>query len=140
MTLLRPFHLAYPVSDLEATRRFYTDILGCEEGRSDTHWIDYNFFGHQVVFHKVDLPSEPQAKNPVDGKHVPVPHFGVVLDWNDWDSFVDNLRAHKIKFEIEPYTRFQGLKGEQSTCFFYDPNGIALEFKAFKSDSMLFEK
>lgn len=139
MTSIRPFHAAYPVKDIEKARHFYKTILNCEEGRSDSHWVDFNFFGHQVVFHHVNHDTFPEAKNPVDGKHVPVPHFGIVLKWEDWDAFIANLNAHNITFEIEPYTRFKGLKGEQSTCFFYDPNGLALEFKAFKHDDMLFD-
>lgn len=139
MTQLAPFHLAIPVKDLEETRRFYTHTLGFAEGRSSDHWVDLDFFGHQVVLH---LSHETEAKtiNPVDGKSVPVPHFGVVLDWEDWHQFRDRLVEQSIQFIIEPYLRFVGEAGEQATLFFLDPSGNALEFKAFKNRTSLFAK
>ncbi|WP_298236830.1 VOC family protein [uncultured Algibacter sp.] len=136
-----PFHLAIPVFNLNECRVFYRDILGCEEGRSSDHWIDFNFFGHQLVIHyKPKLEILDLHTNPVDGKNVPVPHFGVVLTWKDFHSLAEHLKNKQIKFVIEPYVRFEGLVGEQATMFFYDPSGNALEFKAFKDMSQLFAK
>ena len=137
--MLQPFHLAVPVNDLKSARQFYGEFLGLEEGRSNEQWIDWNFFGHQFVTHLRPQKSEVIA-NEVDGKEVPVPHFGVVLEWNHWHEFAEKLRAAKIKFVIEPYIRFQGKIGEQATMFFFDPSGNALEFKAFKDPSQLFRK
>ncbi|WP_025742704.1 VOC family protein [Aquimarina pacifica] len=141
MKTLSPFHLAIPVNDLPLARNFYSTILEFEEGRSSDHWVDFNFFGHQLVLHykpKSDL--ENKYSNPVDGKDVPVPHFGVILEWEKWLEFSEKLSEKKIKFVIEPYIRFKGEKGEQATLFFYDPCGNALEFKSFKDPSQLFEK
>lgn len=140
MSALRPFHLAIPVSHLEKNRTFYRDILGCEEGRSSDHWVDFNFFGHQLVIHLNEQAKVNNDSNPVDGHNVPVPHFGVVLTLEDFNSFAERLKASQIKFLIEPYTRFEGLLGEQSTMFFKDPSGNALEFKAFKNLDQLFAK
>ena len=141
MSKLRPFHLAIPVKELEETRAFYRDILGFEEGRSADKWVDFNFYGHQVVIHKVDTKtSDENLHNPVDGHEVPVPHFGVVLEWGDWEELRDRLNAHAVTFIIEPHVRFKGQPGEQATLFFLDPSENALEFKAFKNDSQLFEK
>lgn len=138
---LSPFHLAIPVVDLDTSRRFYRDVLGCEEGRSAAHWVDFNFFGHQLVLHFQDrIENTMQSSNPVDGKEVPVPHFGVVLAWGDFEEFAERLRYHKVTFLIEPYTRFAGEVGEQATLFFKDPAGNALEFKAFKDMEQLFAK
>ncbi|MCE3255566.1 MAG: glyoxalase [Rickettsiaceae bacterium] len=138
---IQPFHLAIPVSDLKKTRQFYGEFMGFEEGRSNDHWIDWNFFGHQLVTHlKEDKEKFIDTSNPVDGHDVPVPHFGVVLGWDDWHKFADRLKEHKIKFVIEPYIRFKGKVGEQATMFFLDPSGNALEFKAFKDISQLFAK
>lgn len=138
---LQPFHLAVPVKDLKSTRQFYGEFLGFEEGRSNDSWIDWNFFGHQFVTHlHADKKSGPDVVNPVDGHGVPVPHFGVVLEWDDWHKFAEKLRTAKIKFVIEPYIRFRGAIGEQATMFFLDPSGNALEFKAFKDPSQLFRK
>ena len=134
---LRPFHLAIPVSSLELARNFYGSMLGFEEGRSDEHWIDYNFFGHQLVCH---IGETNTFSNEVDGKDVPIPHFGIVLDWDHFDSFSERLTSAGIKFIIEPYVRFEGLPGEQKTMFFKDPFGNALEFKSFKEDSEIFNK
>lgn len=140
--MLNPFHLAIPVSNLEEARTFYRDILGCEEGRSDTHWIDFDFFGHQLVIHFDENAKDLRelASNEVDGHQVPIPHFGVVLDWKVWHEFVDRLKKLGIQFGIEPYLRFEGLPGEQATMFFYDTSGNALEFKAFKNIEQLFAK
>jgi len=135
---LRPFHLAIPVKDLDETRSFYRDIMGFEEGRSSDRWVDFNFYGHQFVIHKVDKIDREQV-NPVDGHEVPVPHFGVVLDWNDWEHLAHQLKG-KVSFVIEPCIRFKGEVGEQATMFFKDPSGNALEFKAFKDESQLFAK
>ena len=140
MATVSPFHLAIPVHNLEASRKFYRDVLGCEEGRSSDHWVDFNFFGHQLVIHYKPKSNETLHTNPVDGKDVPVPHFGVVLLWNDFQTFSEVLKNKNISFVIEPYIRFKGLVGEQATMFFYDPAGNALEFKAFKDLGQLFAK
>jgi len=131
-TALSPFHLAIPVSDLAACRHFYREILGFKEGRSDTHWVDFDFFGHQLVLHYSPEKTVLQH-NPVDGEQVPVPHFGVVLPWADWEAFAALLREKEVRFIIEPTVRFAGTPGEQATLFFQDPDGNALEFKAFKN-------
>jgi len=135
-----PFHLAIPVSDLEETRTFYREIIGCKEGRSDSQWVDFDFFGHQLVIHLDTDRIKPNidATNEVDGHAVPIPHFGVVLNWDDWHLLVDRLKSSKVKFGIEPFIRFEGKPGEQATMFFYDPSGNALEFKAFRDISNLF--
>ena len=140
MNKLTPFHLAIPVDNLSKCRDFYNQILGCKEGRSSDHWVDFNFFGHQLVIHYKPKSNEALHTNPVDGKDVPVPHFGVVLPWNDFQTFSDALKTKNIPFVIEPYIRFKGLVGEQATMFFYDPAGNALEFKAFKDLRQLFAK
>ena len=137
---LLPFHLAIPVNDLEKSRNFYKNILGCEEGRSSNHWVDFNFFGHQLVIHFKEKESDKTKTNPVDGKDVPIPHFGVILEWNDFHDFSKKLIKKKINFIIEPYIRFEGLPGEQATMFFKDPCGNALEFKSFKDLNKIFEK
>jgi len=137
---LLPFHLAIPVNDLEKSRNFYKNILGCEEGRSSNHWVDFNFFGHQLVIHFKEKESDDTKTNPVDGKDVPIPHFGVILEWNDFQDFSKKLKEKKINFIIEPYIRFEGLPGEQATMFFKDPCGNALEFKSFKDLNKIFEK
>ena len=134
----QPFHLAIPVTNLQAAKAFYGDLLGCERGRSDEMWIDWNFFGHQLVTHKVAvMPSAPQH-NAVDEHAVPVPHFGVVLTMEDWQALADKLTNAGTEFIIEPYVRFKGKPGEQATLFFRDPSGNALEFKAFASMDQLF--
>jgi len=140
MKKLQPFHLAIPVSDVAKNRTFYRDILGCKEGRSSDHWVDFNFFGHQLVIHYKAFQKEEVVSNPVDGKDVPVPHFGVVLAWQQWHDFAKRLKQHNIQFVIEPYIRFEGEVGEQATLFFKDPSGNALEFKAFKDMDQLFAK
>ena len=142
---LTPFHLAFPVRDVEEARRFYGGVLGCAEGRSDTDWVDFDFFGHQLVaHHQAATPSEaptgPAHHNAVDGHAVPIPHFGVVLPWDTWHLLADRLCEAGIRFVIEPYIRFKGQVGEQATMFFLDPSGNALEFKAFKDPSQLFAK
>ncbi|MCA9019560.1 MAG: VOC family protein [Planctomycetaceae bacterium] len=131
-----PFHLAFQVRDIAEARVFYGGLLGCPEGRSAETWVDFNFFGHQVVCH-LNPALGPEGKisshaNPVDGHGVPVPHFGVVLTMDHWNSLADRLREQQMEFVIEPYIRFVGQPGEQATMFFLDPSGNALEFKAFK--------
>ncbi len=136
---MRPFHLAIPVTNLEICRAFYKDILGCTEGRSSSHWVDFDFFGHQLVIHlKHDVSEKKEQANPVDGKQVPVPHFGVVLTLKQFETLSEKIKKNNIPFIIEPYVRFKGEPGEQATMFFKDPSGNALEFKAFKNDDQLF--
>lgn len=136
--MLKPFHLAIPVIDIAATDAFYGGILKCEKGRSAPQWIDWNFFGHQLVTHLVnDMPNSIKP-NEVDTKAVPVPHFGVVLDEKSWLETAENLRNDEVEFVIEPYIRFKGKTGEQGTFFVYDPSGNALEFKYFNDLDMLF--
>jgi len=141
MSKIQPFHLAIPVRDLEENRTFYRETLGCTEGRSSDHWVDFNFFGHQLVLHLKEA-SEIQDvnSNAVDGKEVPIPHFGVVLEWETFQQLSAYLRKKNVEFIIEPYIRFQGKTGEQATMFFKDPSGNALEFKAFKNIDQLFAK
>lgn len=139
MPQVQPFHLAMPIRDLEETRAFYIQILGCTVGREDKKWIDLNFFGHQVSFHVKPEALASQATNVVDGKNVPVAHFGIILKWDEWHALSDKLKAHKIDFIIEPYIRFVGKIGEQATMFFLDPSGNALEFKSFKDPSQVFQ-
>ncbi|MBG7613098.1 VOC family protein [Polaribacter sp. BAL334] len=138
--MIQPFHIAIPVQNLEKCRAFYRDVLECKEGRSDTHWVDFDFFGHQLVIHQKDDFVAQKISNPVDGHDVPVPHFGVVLTWEDWHVLAEKLKAANTKFVIEPGIRFQGKVGEQATLFFNDPENNALEFKAFKDISQLFAK
>ena len=131
------FHLAFPVDDLTAARRFYGDVLGCPEGRSDSHWVDFDLYGHQIVAHLVErAPS--RTINPVDGDDVPVPHCGLLLRPDEWRALADRLLEADTEFVIAPHTRFAGEPGEQSTMFVLDPAGNALEFKAFADDSMIF--
>ena len=135
----QPFHLAIPVFNLEVCRIFYRETLGCKEGRSSDHWVDFDFFGHQLVIHHKPKESSTELHtNTVDGKDVPVPHFGVVLSWTDFHTLAEDLKGKHIEFVIEPYVRFIGLPGEQATMFFYDPAGNAIEFKAFKDMNQLF--
>lgn len=138
MNKLSPFHLAIPVKDLKKAKTFYKDILGLEEGRSSNHWVDFNFFGHQLVIHQKDNFEPQQISNPVDGHDVPVPHFGVVLKMNEWVKLSERLKNNGTEFIIEPTIRFKGKPGEQATLFFKDPEGNALEFKAFKDLGQLF--
>jgi len=138
---LTPFHIAFPVDDLDAARRFYGETLGCPEGRSSAEWIDFDLFGHQIVAHLAPPARKaPEHHNPVDGHAVPVPHFGVVLTMDRWEALAARLHSAGQKFEIEPYIRFKGEVGEQATMFFYDPAGNALEFKAFADMSQVFAK
>lgn len=140
MQNITPFHVAIPVHNLAECRTFYREVLGCQEGRSADHWVDFNLFGHQLVIHyKPKIEAELHA-NPVDGKQVPVPHYGVVLPWDTFQTLADDLREKGVVFIIEPYIRFEGQVGEQATMFFLDPAGNALEFKAFKDMSQLFAK
>ncbi len=139
--MLTPFHIAFPVDDLDAARTFYGTILGCPEGRSSAQWIDFSLFGHQIVTHlKPRAAQDDTYHNPVDGHDVPVPHFGVILTLDDWNSLADRLRAAGTTFIIEPYIRFKGEVGEQATMFFLDPAGNALEFKAFADMNQIFAK
>lgn len=139
---LSPFHLAIPVYDIDAARTFYRDVLNLEEGRSSEQWVDFNFYGHQVVIHEhPKTQSQDHAHtNVVDGHDVPAPHFGVVLPWQQWETLVNRLKDFGTEFVIEPYVRFKGETGEQATMFFLDPCGNALEFKAFKDMDQLFAK
>lgn len=141
MQQLAPFHHAFPVDDLEDARHFYGTILGCPEGRSSDQWIDFNLFGHQIVAHlNTEKIQVNQVRNMVDGKNVPVPHFGVVLPMPEWKRLADQLERASVTFIIEPYVRFAGEPGEQATMFFLDPSGNALEFKSFADMSQLFER
>ena len=142
MTKVTPFHIAFPVNDLAAARYFYGTVLGCPEGRSSDQWIDFDLFGHQIVAHlKPGAANEDNLHhNPVDGHDVPVPHFGVVLEMDQWHALAERLQTAGIKFVIEPYIRFKGQVGEQATMFFLDPAGNALEFKAFADMSQIFAK
>ena len=132
------FHLAMPVHDIAAARAFYGGVLGLAEGRSDHHWVDWNFYGHQVVTHLADHVPGPAAHNAVDGRQVPVPHFGLVLDVDDFHELAGRLKEAGARFVIEPYVRFEGDPGEQWTMFFHDPSGNALEFKAFADEARIF--
>tara|TARA_B100000686_G_C16798396_1_gene984144 strand:+ start:3389 stop:3814 length:426 start_codon:yes stop_codon:yes gene_type:complete len=141
MKKISPFHLAIPVNDLDIAINFYENILGFTPGRKSHEWADYNFFGHQLVVHLDKNFTSRNHHNEVDGKSVPVPHFGVVLPWEEFDVFAKKLSASKeIEFKIAPYLRFEGLPGEQKTLFFCDPAGNALEFKSFKNINQLFAK
>ena len=135
---IRPFHIAFPVTDLEATRKFYVQVLGCTEGRSAERWIDFDLYGHQLSAHLVEDYKPHRPTNAVDGKQVPVLHWGVILEWQQWHELADRLKQHNTSFIIEPYIRFIGLPGEQATLFFLDPTGNALEFKSFKDDKDIF--
>jgi extradiol dioxygenase family protein len=142
---MNPFHLAIQVRNIAEARDFYLNIMGCTEGRSDKKWVDFNFYGHQLVCHlNPGLNQDEKVaaiKNPVDGHGVPVPHFGIVLEMPDWEMLAGKLLERGVKFEIEPYVRFKGQTGEQATMFFYDPSGNAIEIKAFKNiNDQLFAK
>ena len=134
------FHLAFPVADLEKSRKFYGEILGCEEGRSSDQWIDFNLFGHQIVAHLAPEAVGVRHKNEVDADHVPVPHFGIVLPMDEFHALAEKLKSKGVEFIIEPKIRFAGETGEQATMFFLDPSGNALEFKAFADFSQVFAK
>lgn len=135
--MLTPFHLAIPVHDLTTARVFYGTLLGCSEGRSAERWVDFDLFGHQLSVHLADH-GRIRAHNPVDGDAVPIPHFGVILRWEDWHALADRLRAADQEFVIEPRIRFAGQVGEQATMFFLDPSGNALEFKSFRDPARIF--
>jgi extradiol dioxygenase family protein len=130
--LLKPFHLAIPVRDLASARAFYGGLLGCPEGRSAAEWVDFDFFGHQLVCHAVAARAGDASHNPVDGHDVPVPHFGLVLEMADWETLAARLKKAGVSFVIEPHVRFRGEPGEQATMFLTDPSGNALEFKSFR--------
>ncbi len=131
------FHLAFPVHDIEVTRRFWVDVLGCRVGRSDERWIDFDFEGHQISAHLVERRAN-EAFNPVDGDQVPIPHFGLILEWKAWHALADRLCELGTKFVIEPHVRFDGGVGEQATMFLRDPSGNALEFKSFQDERAIF--
>jgi uncharacterized protein len=135
-----PFHLAFPVDDLVAARRFYGELLGCPEGRSAKHWVDFDLHGHQIVAHLAPELARGRSTNPVDGEDVPVPHFGLVLPMDEWKRLADRLRAAGVEFVIPPTVRFAGQPGEQATMFLLDPAGNALEFKAMADPAKLFAK
>ena len=135
-----PFHLAFPILNIEETRQFYGGLLGCEIGRSTDKWIDFNFFGHQLSGHVKPDELKAALTNEVDGDKVPVRHFGAILAWQQWEALAEKLKDNGISFIIEPHIRFQGQVGEQATMFFLDPSGNALEFKSFKDMSQIFAK
>lgn len=135
-----PFHLAFPVDNLEQTRAFYGGLLGCPEGRSSEDWIDFNLYGHQIVAHLAQGAAAQDVCSDVDGKRVPVRHFGLVLSMTEWEAMAERLKAAGVRFVIEPYVRFKGEVGEQATMFLLDPSGNALEFKAMADPSRLFAK
>lgn len=142
MMSLSPFHLAIPVYDLPGARAFYGEVFGLQEGRSSAHWVYFNFYGHQLVIHEQPKTASQENvhSNPVDGHDVPVPHFGIILGWQEWEALAERLKSFGTEFVIEPYIRFKGQVGEQATMFLFDPCGNALEFKAFKDMSQLFAK
>ena len=137
---LYPFHLAFPVDDLGAARRFYGGLLGCAEGRSADDWVDFNLYGHQIVAHLAPGEVRPKSSNEVDGEHVPVPHFGIVLPVGEWKALAERLVDAGVDFVIPPTVRFEGKPGEQATMFLLDPAGNALEFKAMADPAKLFAK
>jgi extradiol dioxygenase family protein len=138
MSSIPRFHLAFSVTGLNEARSFYEGVLGCGVGRSDPHWVDFDLYGHQIVAHLDKKKSDPNVSNAVDGDDVPVPHFGLILNWQDWEKLAERLKEKCVTFVIEPHIRFEGLPGEQATMFFRDPSGNALEFKAFRKDSQIF--
>ena len=139
MSVHPPFHLAFPVVDLEATRAFFVETLGCGTGREDERWIDFDFFGHQITAHLTDKMPEVSA-NEVDGKRIPVSHFGAVLEWERWHETAERLKREAVSFLVEPYIRFKGQVGEQATLFLLDPNGNGIELKSFRDPSRLFAR
>lgn len=134
------FHLAFPVHDLTEARNFYGGVLNCEEGRSSDHWVDFNLYGHQIVAHLAPEEAGVRARSDVDGDHVPIPHFGIILTMDQWNALAEHLKGQNVEFIIEPHVRFKGEVGEQATMFFMDPSGNALEFKAFADMSKIFAK
>ena len=139
MSSIRPFHVAFPVRDLEEARNFYTQTLGCSLGRESDLWIDFNLFGHQIVAHLSPEETQEAQKNSVDGDAVPVRHFGVILAMEDWEDLKDRIQKSGAQFLIEPRVRFEGKPGEQRTMFLLDPSGNALEFKSFADDTYIFQ-
>lgn len=137
--MVNPFHLALPTKNIKQTVAFYTKIIGCEIGRSDKTWVDFDMYGHQVVFHEYKEFEMPSIKNDVDNKKVHIPHYGIVLTMKDWEQLAVRLKQHKVNFIIEPYIRFKGTNGEQATLFFLDNNDYAIEMKAFENIKYLFE-
>ena len=137
---MQAFHLAFPVTSLDKARSFYGGLLGCPEGRSSPEWVDFNFFGHQIVAHLSPQEAGHHNTSAVDGDKVPVRHFGMVLEMAQWEAMADKLRQAGVKFVIEPHIRFKGEVGEQATMFFLDPSGNALEFKSFADMSQVFAK
>lgn len=135
---LQPFHLAFPVKDLAEARAFYEGVLGCTIGRTSERWIDLDFWGNQLTAHLTEGGDSQAPTNHVDGKDVPVKHFGAILEMDEWQALAEKLKANGTEFVIEPYIRFQGEPGEQATMFFLDPSGNAIEFKAFKDRAMIF--
>jgi len=140
MTQLSPFHLAFPVDNLQAAREFWGDVMGCKEGRSTNDWCDFDFYGHQIVAHQAPsiVAKAGHGTNPVDGDDVPVPHFGIVLEMDEWKALAERLIEKGVQFDIAPRVRFEGQAGEQATMFFRDPAGNAIEMKAFADRSKLF--
>lgn len=134
------FHLAFPVRDIAEARKFYGDLLGCSEGRSSDSWVDFDFYGHQVVAHLAPEECGHKATSAVDDHQVPVRHFGAILPMDEWEALADKLKAARVNFIIEPYVRFKGEVGEQATMFFLDPSGNAIEFKSFQDMSQVFAK
>ncbi len=134
------FHLAFPVDNLMAARAFYKELLGCREGRSSDQWVDFDFHGHQIVAHLVDRKEDTQITNPVDGKMIPVRHFGLIVPFAEWEGLASRLRDAGIDFLVDPYIRFNGEAGEQGTFFVKDPAGNAIEFKAFRNEDQLFAR
>ena len=140
MNLIPRFHIAFPVHNLESAREFYVNILGCESGRESDSWIDFNLYGHQIVAHLSPDDCSPVSTNPVDKDNIPCRHFGVILEWGQWEVLQNRIKKLEHRFLVEPKIRFKSKKGEQGTFFINDPSGNALEFKSFKNDSMVFEK
>lgn len=139
--MARPrFHLAFPVHDLGAARDFYKGALGCREGRSSERWVDFDFYEHQLVAHLVDASEDTGATNPVDGKMIPVRHFGLIVTFDEWNALAQRLTQRGINFIVDPYIRFNGEPGEQGTFFVRDPSGNALEFKAFRNEDQIFAR
>jgi len=139
MNELTPFHLAFTVDDIEQADSFYTGVLGCSLGRKNTRWVDFNLRGHQITAH-LAASKNTEASNPVDGDQVPVPHFGLILPWSEWEEMAERIRRSGFSFLIEPKIRFQGQTGEQGTFFVRDPTGNALEFKSFRDSEKIFAK
>ena len=137
---IRPFHLAFPIYNIDETKAWYVKYLGCKIGREASKWVDFNFFGHQISAHLIDKKENELSENNVDGKKIPVRHFGVILDWTDWEILAKKLNHFKINFIIHPYIRFKGEAGEQATMFIKDPSDNILEFKSFKNNESIFSK